>query len=95
MKRRILDLALEGEIERTVKMLKRRAKLRSNLCEPLPTIDIHRDKAWEKLIQRRDIALAFDEYEYGFPADQGWHLLWCVCWEMAYQKGLEDGRKQS
>ena len=87
MKQRLVDLAMEGEIEAAIKKIKRRHQAEQRLCDEInPAFNGEREDEWLSFIKRKDVKEAIGT---------GWYLGWCLCWDKAYQKGLEDGRKQS
>jgi len=87
MKQRLMDLAMKGEIEHAIKKIKRRHQAEQKLCDEInPAFNGARESEWMSFKNRKDVKEAIGTH---------WYLGWCLCWDKAYQKGLEDGRKQS
>jgi hypothetical protein len=59
--------------------------------ENVALMNKERDKAWEQLIKRKDIANLFTDTKFGFPLNGGFYDLWCIAWAKAWDKGFHDG----
>lgn len=61
------------------------------LFDNVPLANKERDKAWEALIKRKDVAKMFSDTQFGFPLNGGFYDLWCICWAKAWDKGFHAG----
>jgi hypothetical protein len=61
------------------------------LFDDVPIHNPDRDKAWERIIKRKDMKAMMKKVEgCKFPLD-GSYDLWCIAWNMAWTKGHEAG----
>lgn len=61
------------------------------LFDDVPIANPDRDKAWERIIKRKDMkALMKDRANFKFPLD-GSYDLWCIAWSIAYDKAFKEG----
>ena len=61
------------------------------LFDDVPLHNPDRDKAWEKIIKRKDMKAMMKKVEgWKFPLD-GSYDLWRIAWNMAWTKGYEAG----
>lgn len=61
------------------------------LFDDVQLMNRERDKAWEKLIKRKDISTLFTDTQFGFPLNNGFYALWCICWAKAWDAGFHSG----
>lgn len=80
MKDRLMDLAMEAEIEHTVTAIKRRYKAEQKLWDECSSNNAIRDEAWLSMKKRKEVKEVLGA---------GWYLGWCLCWEIAYLEGFK------
>lgn len=80
MKDRLMDLAMEAEIEHAVKAIKRRYKAEQKLWDEISSNVTVRDTEWLSVKNRKEVKESLGT---------GWYLGWCLCWEIAYREGLK------
>lgn len=63
----------------------------------IPIANKERDAAWKAFIKRKDVKAFFKDKDdtFKFPLERGWYELWCQCWEMAWEAGCRDGKKNT
>ena len=61
------------------------------LFDDVPITNIDRDRAWERIIKRKDMkALMMGKENCKFPMD-GSYDLWCIAWSLAWDAGAKAG----
>lgn len=61
------------------------------LFDDVPIVNPDRDKAWERIIKRKDMKAMMKKVEgCKFPMD-GSYDLWCIAWEKAWAEGFKAG----
>jgi len=64
------------------------------LFDNVSLMNKERDKAWEQLIKRKDVASMFTDggnRQFGFPLNGGFYDLWCIAWAKAWDAGFHEG----
>jgi len=61
------------------------------LFDDVPIANPDRDKAWARIIKRKDMkAMMKDKDKFKFPLD-GSYDLWCIAWSIAWDVGCKEG----
>ena len=61
------------------------------LFDDVPIVNPDRDKAWERIIKRKDMKAMMKKGKgFEFPLDNSYSL-WCIAWEKAWAEGFKAG----
>lgn len=69
----------------------KRVRATKGLFDDVPLHNPDRDKAWERIIKRKDMKAMMKKGEgFKFPLD-GSYDLWCIAWSLAWDAGAKAG----
>ena len=67
--------------------------MKKHLLTSVQVVNRERDKAWERLINYKDVRVYFNGVEGNtkFPVGGGYLDLWCAAWDAAWEIGFSQG----